>query len=153
MLLRDVSNLLGMPCWSKACRIQNPDIPRAGRVGAAHGGAAGRGGAGQDRTPTDRFDQKTSVPRTFQVQHRRQLSWTSFQKHKQAKYFLNQWRNKVSIWPAERNPLFVPGFWPMGRRLFVLVNPRYARQVRDFDEKIGSNSLKNNEIKQRSLFD
>ena len=28
------------------CRIQNPDTPRAGRVGAAHGGAAGRGGAG-----------------------------------------------------------------------------------------------------------
>ena len=28
------------------CRIQNPDIPRAGRVGAAHGGAAGRGRAG-----------------------------------------------------------------------------------------------------------
>ena len=25
--------------------IQNPDTPRAGRVGAAHGGAAGRGGA------------------------------------------------------------------------------------------------------------
>ena len=28
------------------CRIQNPDTLRAGRVGAAHGGAAGRGGAG-----------------------------------------------------------------------------------------------------------
>ena len=26
-------------------RIQNPDTPRAGRVGAAHGEAAGRGGA------------------------------------------------------------------------------------------------------------
>ena len=29
-----------------ACRIQNPDTLRAGRVGAAHGGAAGRDGAG-----------------------------------------------------------------------------------------------------------
>ena len=46
------------------CRIQNPDIPWAGRVGAAHGGAAGRGRAGQDGTPTDRFAQETTVPRT-----------------------------------------------------------------------------------------
>ena len=30
------------------CRIQNPDIPRAGRVGAAQSGAAGRRRAGQD---------------------------------------------------------------------------------------------------------
>ena len=34
------------------CRIQNPDIPRAGRYGAAHGGTAGPGGDGQHRTPT-----------------------------------------------------------------------------------------------------
>ena len=33
-------------------RIQNPDIPRAGRYGAAHGGTAGPGGDGQHRTPT-----------------------------------------------------------------------------------------------------
>ena len=33
------------------CRVQNPDIPRAGRVGAARGGAAGRGEARQDGTP------------------------------------------------------------------------------------------------------
>ena len=32
----------------KTCRIQNPDIPRAGRGGAAHGGAAGRCGVGRD---------------------------------------------------------------------------------------------------------
>ena len=30
------------------CRIQNSDIPRAGRDGAAHGGTEGRGGDGQD---------------------------------------------------------------------------------------------------------
>ena len=39
---------------------QNPDIPLAGRVGAAHGGAAGRGPAGQDGAPTDRFAQETT---------------------------------------------------------------------------------------------
>ena len=31
---------------STTCRIQNPDTPRAGRFGAAHGRAAGRSGAG-----------------------------------------------------------------------------------------------------------
>ena len=36
-------------------RIQNPDVPRAERFGAAQSGAAGRGGTGQDRTPTGRF--------------------------------------------------------------------------------------------------
>ena len=37
-----------------------------GRVGA-HGGAAGRrGGAGQDRMPTEQYAQETSVPRTPQ---------------------------------------------------------------------------------------
>ena len=44
------------------CRIQNPDIPRAGPGGAAHGGAAGRSGAGQSGTPTGRFAQETTVP-------------------------------------------------------------------------------------------
>ena len=34
------------------CRTQNPDIPRVGRDGAAHGGAARRGGARQDWVPT-----------------------------------------------------------------------------------------------------
>ena len=53
------------PFHLRTCRIQNPDI-RAGRVGATHGGAAGRGGAGQDGTPTDRFAQETIVLRTVQ---------------------------------------------------------------------------------------
>ena len=48
------------------CRIQNPDTQRAGRVGAAHGGAAGRGGAGCDGTSTGRPAQETTDPRAFQ---------------------------------------------------------------------------------------
>ena len=44
------------------CRVQNPNIPWAVRVGAAHGGAAGRGGAGQNRTPTGRVAQKLTAP-------------------------------------------------------------------------------------------
>ena len=46
------------PPPSSNCRFQNPDIQRAGRVGA-HGGAAGGGRAEQ-------FAQETSVPRTPQ---------------------------------------------------------------------------------------
>ena len=40
------------------CRIQNPYIPRAGRFGAARGGAAGQSRAGYSRTPTGRSGQE-----------------------------------------------------------------------------------------------
>ena len=46
------------------CRIQNPSIARAGRVGRCTAGR--RGWAGQDGTPTDRSAKETTVPRTFQ---------------------------------------------------------------------------------------
>ena len=42
--------------------MQNPDIPQAGRDGAAHGGAAGLGRAGLDVTPAGRFAQETTDP-------------------------------------------------------------------------------------------
>ena len=48
------------------CLVQNLDIPRERRDGAAHGGTAGRGGTVQDGTPTNRFAQETTVPRTLQ---------------------------------------------------------------------------------------
>ena len=57
--IRFVQNLI-RPCLRKICRIQNPDIPRAGRVGAAQGGAAGRGGDEQEGSPTSRFAQNTT---------------------------------------------------------------------------------------------
>ena len=47
------------------CRIQHPDTQRAGRVGAAHGGAAGRGGARWDGTPPGRCTQETTAPLAF----------------------------------------------------------------------------------------
>ena len=43
------------------CRIGNPDIPRAGRHGAAHGGTAGPGRDRQHRTPTGRFVQEKTT--------------------------------------------------------------------------------------------
>ena len=45
----------------RTCRIQNPDIFRAGRYGAAHGGTAGPGGDGQHRTPTGLFAQEKTA--------------------------------------------------------------------------------------------
>ena len=44
---------LSMLCM-KTCRTQNPDIPRADRGGAAHGGAAARCGVGRDADGTVR---------------------------------------------------------------------------------------------------
>ena len=47
----------------KTCRIQSPDTRRAGRVGAAHSRAAGRGGAGvqQDAIGSIRPGDKPSL--------------------------------------------------------------------------------------------
>ena len=48
------------------CRIQNPDIPRAGRGGVAHGGPARSGWAGREGTSTVRLAPATSVPGAHQ---------------------------------------------------------------------------------------
>ena len=48
------------------CRIQSPDTPRAGRVGAAPSGAAGLGGAGYDGTPLGRSGPETTLPLALQ---------------------------------------------------------------------------------------
>ena len=79
----------------KTCRIQNPDIPRAGRVGA-HGEVAGRGRAGLDANRTVRLGDK---PPSYPPEHRRHVAWTSFQKREQAKSYVNLWRNKTRSWP------------------------------------------------------
>ena len=41
-------------------------VPRAGGGGAAHGEAAGPGGAGQDGMPAGRFAQETTDPLAYQ---------------------------------------------------------------------------------------
>ena len=43
------------------CRFQNPNIPRARRCGAAHGGTAGLSGDEQQMTPTGRFTQEETA--------------------------------------------------------------------------------------------
>ena len=43
------------------CRTQSPNMPRADRVDAAHGGAAWRGRARHNRMPTVRMAQKPAT--------------------------------------------------------------------------------------------
>ena len=70
------------------CRVQNPDIPRAG-VGA-HGGAAGRGRAGLDANRNVRPG-NNGDSRTLQGIEKNCLNVrTSPQKHEQAKSYLNR---------------------------------------------------------------
>ena len=52
------------------CRVQNPDIPQAGRVGV-HGGVAGRGRAGLGANRTVRLGDKLL---SYQPKHRRHVA-------------------------------------------------------------------------------
>ena len=72
------------------CRVQNPDIPRAGRVGT-HGGVTGRGRAGLG---ANRIVRPGNKPPSHPPKHRRHVS-SSPQKHEQAKSYVNRWRNKT----------------------------------------------------------
>ena len=76
------------------CRIQNPNIPRAVRVGAAHGGAARRGGTEQNRTPKSRVAQKPTLPLALQgiVDN---CSERPFASKKKGFFNVNGWRNKT----------------------------------------------------------
>ena len=91
------------------CRVQNPDIPRAGRVGAAQGGAAGRGWVGQDWTPTDRFAMRQPSLLPPNASYTPVLNVCS--RHEQAKYkpMGEQKLRLKSGLSARRRPLFVPG--------------------------------------------
>ena len=96
-------------------------MPRAGRGGLAHGGAARRCAVEWDADETIRKEDN----RPFcSPGYRKQLSWTSLRKHEQRKHYIKRWGDKMSDWPAvdpqmitglsaRRRPLFVPGCGPM----------------------------------------
>ena len=71
------------------CRVQNPDLPRAGRYGAAHCGTAGPGGDEQHRTPTGRFHQEKNAPLTLQTMEKI-TSWACLRRHEQRKSYVNR---------------------------------------------------------------
>ena len=113
-----------------------------GRVGAAHGGAAGPGRAGQDGTPTDWFAQVTTDPRSPQA------SWTTVlndSSEARTTEFLckpmeERQPRSTSGLSAGPRALFVPGCWPVCRRFFVFVNPFHARHVREKPDTPGARS-------------
>ena len=74
------------------CRIQNSDIPRAGRVGAP-GGAAGRGRARLRASIIIRPENK--IP-PFPPSHLINVSSTSSQNNEQAKSYVNRWKNTTT---------------------------------------------------------
>ena len=77
----------------RTCRTQSPDIPRAGRGGAAHSDVAERGGsergvAGRGGTAVGRCAQETTV--YLAPRHRKQTSWMSLRRHEQTKSYGNR---------------------------------------------------------------
>ena len=72
-------------------------IPRAGFGGAAHGGAAGRGGDGQDGTLTGRLAQNTALPLHF-PEHRRNPPLACPWEHGQRGSHVNRWGKKPRVY-------------------------------------------------------
>ena len=114
-------------------RIPNPDILRAGRFGAAHGGAARAGGAGQHGTPSGRSGQGTTLSVALQRVKRTFLDVSSEARTNEILFKPTEERNQRLIrrLPPGREALFVPGCLPVYRILFVSVNPVHARHVRE----------------------
>ena len=97
---------------------------RSGRGGARRGGEGRRGWVGRDAVGSIQ-------PGILPSSESKTLSWTCLRKHEQTKSYLNRWRNEIRGWSAGPRALFVPGCWPVCRRLFVFVNLSHARHVRE----------------------
>ena len=124
----------------ETCRMQNPDIPRAGR-GGAPGGAAGRSRARLGANRNVRPD-KQKVHRTFQC-----IEETSLQRLPRSTNERNPMLTGGGTKPAVdprfltssllvyhrfvtgAEVLVVPGCRPVERRLYVSVNPFHVRHV------------------------
>ena len=74
------------------CRIQNPDTPRAGRVGRRTAGRLGT--AGPAEWNADGFLRAGHNRHSCPPGHREQLSRTSLRKHEQAKSYVNRMREQ-----------------------------------------------------------
>ena len=71
------------------CRLQNPDISRAGRGWSVHSRAAGQSGADGSMRPG--ITRSRCPP-----DHRRQPSWPTLRKHEQTNPYANGRRNETS---------------------------------------------------------
>ena len=110
----------------------NPDTLRVGPVGAAHGGAARKGGL--DRTERRRDDPaRGQPPLALQRIEDTVLDVFSEARTNESLFKPTEEQNPrlTSGVSPERKALFVPGCLPVYRRLFVSVNLFYARHVRE----------------------
>ena len=126
-------------CYQLFSNLSNP---KPGHTTSGSGRGALRGGGGRAGLDANRTVRLGDKPPSYSPKHRRHVAWTTLQKHEQAKSYVNRWRNKTRGWQpvhnrfirdlsAGREALFVPGCWPVDRRLFVSVNPFHARHVRE----------------------
>ena len=133
----------------KTCRIQNPDILQACRVGEP-GRAAwpNRARLGANRTICSENKGPTYFPKD-----RRHVALTSPEEHQQAKFYGNRRRNRIrglqafyqGVYQqlirglqAGGETLFVPGYRPVEQHLFVFVNAFRAEYVRELVANITS---------------
>ena len=104
----------------RTCRIQNPDIPRAGRGGAVHSGPAGWTGRG--KTKRGRAGSPRKQPSLFSSRASRTNPNVS-PKARTNEFLCKPMQEKTQLTTglsAGPQELFVPSCWPMCRRLFRL---------------------------------
>ena len=87
------SHLFSLPY--ETCRVQNPDIPRAGCIWV-HGWVAGQGRAGLFCNGIVRPEKNQS----WHSPKHGKIAWTSPQKQSQVKFYVNWWSNKACGWTA-----------------------------------------------------
>ena len=114
------------------CRIQNPDTPRAGRVGRRTAGRL-RGGPGRIRRR--RVCSRRTQPSLVPSRASKTTVLNSPSEARTSEILCKPMEEQSprltrSLSPG-REALFVPGCWPMYQRLFVFVNPCHARHVRE----------------------
>ena len=109
-------------------------LSQAGRGRVAHGGAAGQSGTEQDETLTGRqpyrlpsWASKTTVLNLSSEARTNNIP--RYATHREIKRPVDgRYTNALLVWSRT---LFVPGCWPVDRRLFAFVNPFHARRFQD----------------------
>ena len=150
LLVRGLGKL-SRDCFAISWRVMGPveSKTRTYHRRARSGRTAGwQGGVKQDWMPTELFAKQTSFPRTFQTIENTSLECFPRNTNKQnpmqtdggTKPAIDNWfitglsavnpRFIPGLSPGWE-ALFLPGSWPVFRRLFVSVNPFHARHFRE----------------------